>query len=51
MTEHKEGKRKNPTMGGEPAALSKDDVKTLAQYFGAQESPLYTPSGNGALKP
>lgn len=51
LTEYKEGKRKNPIMGGQAAALSKDDIKVLAQYFGAQESPLYTPSVHGALKP
>ncbi len=51
LTENKEGKGKNPIMGGQAAALRKDDIKTLAQYFGAQESPLYTPSVHGALKP
>lgn len=51
LNEYKDGKRKNPIMAGQAAALSKDDIKMLAQYFGAQESPLYTPSVHGPLKP
>lgn len=51
LHEYKDGKRKNPIMGGQATALSNDDIKALAQYFGAQESPLYTPTVHGALKP
>jgi cytochrome c553 len=31
-------------MGAQAASLSEDDIKALANYFAAQDSPLYTPS-------
>jgi cytochrome c553 len=51
LHEYKDGKRKNPIMSGQVTALSNDDIKALARYFGAQQSPLYTPSEHGPLKP
>jgi cytochrome c553 len=54
LTEYKagtQGKRQNLIMAGQAAALTKEDIKAVAQYFGAQESPLYTPTVHGALKP
>lgn len=50
LNEYKEGKRKNAIMGGQAANLSKDEIHALAQYFGAQDTTLYTPSVHGALK-
>lgn len=50
LNEYKAGTRKNPIMGAQVAALSKSDIKALAQYFAAQQSPLYTPSVHGATK-
>ncbi|TXH04796.1 MAG: cytochrome c [Nevskiaceae bacterium] len=50
LTEYKEGKRKNAIMGGQAAGLSKDEIHALAQYFGAQQGPLYTPSVHGSTK-
>ena len=44
LEEYKSGVRKNPVMTAQAAALSDDEIKQLAEYFGAQESPLYTPS-------
>lgn len=51
LHEYKAGTRKNPIMGAQAAGLSDADIKALAAYFGAQQSPLYTPSVHGALKP
>ncbi len=48
ITEYKEGKRKNPIMGAQAAALSKEDIHELAVFFGAQTSTLHTPSVHGA---
>ena len=43
LKEYKSGQRKNPIMAGQIAALSEEDIKTLAAYFSSQQSPLYTP--------
>lgn len=43
LHEYKDGKRKNPVMAAQAAGLSKDEIRALARYFEAQESPLYTP--------
>lgn len=43
LHEYKDGKRKNPVMAAQAAGLSTDEIKSLARYFEAQESPLYTP--------
>jgi cytochrome c553 len=50
LHEYKSGKRKSPQMAGMAAPLSEEDIKLLAQYFGAQQTPLYTPSVHGAQK-
>lgn len=50
LTEYKEGKRKNPIMGGQAAGLSKEEIHALALYFGSQDTTLYTPSEHGDLK-
>ena len=47
LHEYHDGKRKNPIMGAQAKDLSDDDIKALAAYFSAQESPLYTPSVHG----
>ena len=44
LHEYKSGKRKNPIMAGQVAALSEDDIEALASYFAGQQSLLYTPS-------
>ena len=44
LIEYKSGKRKNVIMAGQVAALSKEDIHELTQYFAGQLSPLYTPS-------
>jgi cytochrome c553 len=48
LHEYKSGKRKNPIMAGQVAALSDADIKALAAYFAAQKTELYTPSVHGA---
>jgi cytochrome c553 len=48
LHEYKSSLRKNPVMGGQAAQLSDEDIKALAQYFSAQQTPLYTPSVHGA---
>jgi cytochrome c553 len=37
LTEFKSGKRANPVMAGMAAMLSKDDVKSVADYFASQK--------------
>lgn len=37
LTAYKSGKRKNPIMGAQAAALSKADIEDLAAYFAAQQ--------------
>lgn len=49
LTEYKEGKRKNAIMGGQAAALSKEDIHALARFFADQPGSLYTPSVHGEL--
>jgi cytochrome c553 len=49
LTEYKEGKRKNAVMGGQAAALSKEDIHALARFFADQPDALYTPSVHGEL--
>lgn len=44
LHEYKSGQRKNPVMAGQVAALSDEDLETLASYFAGQQSLLYTPS-------
>lgn len=48
LQEYKAGKRKNAIMGAQAAALSKQDIKELAAYYGSQVSQVYTPSVHGA---
>lgn len=48
LEEYKSGVRKNAVMNAQAAQLSKEEIKQLSQYFGAQESPLYTPSVHDA---
>ncbi len=43
LHEYKDGKRKNAVMNAQAATLTDDEIKALSQYFGRQESPLYTP--------
>lgn len=43
LHEYKDGKRKNPVMTAQAAALSEADIKALAAFFEAQPGPLYTP--------
>jgi cytochrome c553 len=50
LHEYKDGKRKSPIMGGQAAGLSAEEMHALAQYFGHQDTTLYTPSVHGALK-
>lgn len=44
LTEYQQGKRKNPVMTAQAAALSAEDIEALAEYFSLQPSALYTPS-------
>jgi cytochrome c553 len=48
LREYKSGARKNPVMGPQGKMLSDADIEALAEYFDAQQSPLYTPSVHGA---
>lgn len=50
LTEYKDGKRKNAIMNGQASGLTKEEIRELALFFGAQQSDLYTPSVHGALK-
>ncbi|HVT36882.1 MAG TPA: cytochrome c [Nevskiaceae bacterium] len=50
LTEYKEGKRKNPIMGAQAAALSGEDIHQLAEFFSEQPSNLHTPSVHVAEK-
>ena len=48
LHEYKDGLRKSPQMAGMAGPLSDADIETLAGYFAAQQTPLYTPSVHGA---
>ncbi len=48
---YRSGSRKNVIMGAQAANLTDDEIKQLAHWFSNQESPLYTPSVHGELKP
>ncbi len=48
LHEYKDGTRKNPVMAGQAKGLDDEQIKALADYFGAQQTPLYTPSVHGA---
>jgi len=48
LHEYKAGLLKNPQMAGMAGPLSDEDITLLANYFGSQHSPLYTPSVHGA---
>lgn len=51
LKDYRSGSRKNAIMGAQAANLSDEEIKQLAHWFSAQQSPLYTPSVHGALKP
>lgn len=51
LKDYKSGARKNAIMGAQAATLSDAEIKQLAAWFAAQQSPLYTPSVHGELKP
>ncbi len=40
LTQYKAGKRKNPIMAGQAAALKPEDIRDLAAYFSSQPSDL-----------
>lgn len=44
MLEYQSGRRSNPVMVAQAAALSKEDIRALSRYFAAQPTPLYTPA-------
>jgi cytochrome c553 len=44
LKDYRAGLRKNPVMGAQAAALTDKDIRELAEYFSAQQGPLYTPS-------
>lgn len=48
---YRSGDRKNAIMGAQAATLSDEEIKQLARWYSAQQSPLYTPSVHGELKP
>lgn len=48
LHEYRAGLRKNPVMGAQASTLTDADIKQLAEYFAAQQSPLYTPAVHGA---
>lgn len=47
LKEYKTGKRKNPIMSAQVAALSDADIRALARHFASQTSKLHTPSVHG----
>jgi cytochrome c553 len=47
---YKSGARKNAIMGAQAANLTDEDIKQLAAWFNAQQTPLYTPSVHGENK-
>lgn len=49
LKDYRTGARKNAIMGAQAANLSDADIKQLAQWFGQQAGPLYTPSVHGEL--
>lgn len=44
LKSYRSGERKNALMNGQAAALSDEDIKSLARYYSRQEGPLYTPA-------
>ena len=42
LSQYKAGKRKNPIMSGQAAALKAEDIRDLAAYFAKQPSELKT---------
>jgi cytochrome c553 len=40
LSQYKAGKRKNPIMGAQAAALKPEDIRDLAAYFSSQPSDL-----------
>ena len=50
LHEYKSGDRKNAIMNGQAAGLSDQEITELALYFGAQDTTLYRPTEQGALK-
>lgn len=44
LKDYRAGNRKNPVMGAQAAALTDTEIHELAEYFSAQQGPLYTPS-------
>lgn len=40
LSQYKAGKRKNPIMGGQAAALKPEDIRDLAAFFAGQSSEL-----------
>jgi cytochrome c553 len=40
LRDYKSGKRKNPIMAGFAAQLKDDDIRTVAEFFAKQKSPL-----------
>lgn len=47
LTEYHDGKRKNAIMNAQAAPLKPEEIHELAQFFGAQQSQLHTPSVHG----
>lgn len=44
LKDYRAGNRRNPVMGAQAAALTDAEIHELAEYFSAQQGPLYTPS-------
>lgn len=51
LKDYRSGARKNAIMNAQAVNLSDDEIKQLAKWFSTQQSPLYTPSVHGELKP
>jgi cytochrome c553 len=51
LKDYRSGARKNAIMGAQAVNLTDAEIKQLSKWYAAQQSPLYTPSVHGDLKP